>query len=156
MPFGMLKERGTKMNIWLDMDGTFVNLYGVENWLEYLINEDETPYEIAKPLFNMSLFARYLNKLQQNGWEIAIVTWLSKNATDDYNRKVAKAKREWLNRHLPSVEWDRVTILEYGTPKQIYCDYEGDILFDDELNNRANWNGVAFDVENIIEVLKTL
>jgi hypothetical protein len=145
-----------KKTINFDMDGTFVNLYGVENWLEYLINEDETPYEIAKPLFNMSLFARYLNKLQQNGWEIAIVTWLSKNATDDYNRKVAKAKREWLNRHLPSVEWDRVTILEYGTPKQIYCDYEGDILFDDELNNRANWNGVAFDVENIIEVLKTL
>lgn len=139
-----------------DMDGTFVNLYGVENWLDYLINEDATPYEIAKPLFNMSLFARYLNKLQQNGWEIAIVTWLSKNATDDYNRKVAKAKREWLAKHLPSVEWDRVTILEYGTPKQIYCDYEGDILFDDELNNRANWNGVAFDVENIIEVLKTL
>lgn len=139
-----------------DMDGTFVNLYGVENWLEYLINEDTTPYEIAKPLFNMSLFARYLNRLQQNGWEIAIVTWLSKNATDDYNMRVAKAKREWLNKHLPSVEWDRVTILEYGTPKQIYCDYEGDILFDDELNNRANWNGVAFDVENIIEVLKTL
>ena len=139
-----------------DMDGTFVNLYGVENWLDYLVNEDTTPYEIAKPLFNMSIFARYLNKLQQNGWEIAIVTWLSKNATDDYNRKVAKAKMEWLNRHLPSVEWDRVTILEYGTPKQIYCDYEGDILFDDELNNRTNWNGVAFDVENIIEVLKTL
>ena len=139
-----------------DMDGTFVNLYGVENWLDYLINEDATPYEIAKPLFNMSLFARYLNKLQNEGWEIAIVTWLSKNATNDYNRKVAKAKIEWLNKHLPSVEWDRVTILEYGTPKQIYCDYEGDILFDDELNNRANWNGVAFDVENIIEVLKTL
>lgn len=145
-----------KKTINFDMDGTFVNLYGVENWLEYLNNEDATPYEIAKPLFNMSLFARYLNRLQQNGWEIAIVTWLSKNATDDYNRKVAKAKREWLNRHLPSVEWDRVTILEYGTPKQIYCDYEGDILFDDELNNRANWDGVAFDVENIIEVLKTL
>ena len=139
-----------------DMDGTFVNLYGVENWLDYLINEDATPYEIAKPLFNMSLFARYLNKLQNEGWEIAIVTWLSKNATNDYNKKVAKAKMEWLNKHLPSVEWDRVTILEYGTPKQIYCDYEGDILFDDELNNRANWNGVAFDVENIIEVLKTL
>ena len=139
-----------------DMDGTFVNLYGVENWLDYLVNEDTTPYEIAKPLFNMSLFARYLNRLQQNGWEIAIVTWLSKNATDDYNRKVAKAKMEWLNKHLPSVEWDRVTILEYGTPKQIYCDYEGDILFDDEFNNRANWNGVAFNVDNIIEVLKTL
>lgn len=139
-----------------DMDGTFVNLYGVENWLECLANEDATPYEIAKPLFNMSLFARYLNKLQQNGWEIAIVTWLSQNATNEYSKKVAKAKLEWLKKHLPSVEWDRITILDYGTPKQICCDYESDILFDDEENNRKNWNGVVFNVDNIIEVLKTL
>ena len=76
------------------MDGTFVNLYGVENWLDYLINEDITPYEIAKPLFNMSLFARLVNKLQREGWEIGIITWLSKNATNDYNMRVAKAKRE--------------------------------------------------------------
>ena len=69
---------------------------------------------------------------------------------------VAKAKRDWLAKHLPSVEWDSVVILEYGTPKEIFCDYEGDILFDDEANNRKNWNGVAFDVDNIIEVLKTL
>ena len=139
-----------------DMDGTFVDLYGVENWLDYLVNEDTTPYEIARPLVNLSVFARLINRLQREGWEIGVITWLSKNATNDYNRKVAKAKREWLAKHLPSVEWDRVTILEYGTPKQIYCDYEGDILFDDELNNRANWDGVAFDVDNIIEILKTL
>lgn len=139
-----------------DMDGTFVDLYGVENWLEYLTNEDTTPYEIAKPLLNMSLFARLINRLQQEGWEIGVISWLSKNGTNDYNRKVIKAKRDWLAKHLPSVEWDRVTIVEYGTPKQVFCDYEGDILFDDEENNRKNWNGVAFDVDNIIEVLKTL
>lgn len=139
-----------------DMDGTFVNLYGVENWLDYLVNEDTTPYEIAKPLFNMSLFARLVNRLQKEGWEIGVITWLSKNATNDYNMRVAKAKREWLAKHLPSVEWDRVVIVEYGTPKQEFCDYEGDILFDDEEHNRKNWNGVAFNVDNIIEVLKTL
>ena len=75
-----------------DMDGTFVNLYGVENWLDYLINEDTTPYEIAKPLFNMSLFARLINKLQREGWEIGIITWLSKNATNDYNSCKSKKR----------------------------------------------------------------
>ena len=35
-----------------DMDGTFVDLYGVKNWLDYLINEDITPYKTAKPLVN--------------------------------------------------------------------------------------------------------
>lgn len=139
-----------------DMDGTFVNLYGVEGWLEMLQNKDVTPYKNAKPLVHLATFARYLNKLQQEGWKIAVVTWLSKNATTEYNRAVANAKIEWLNKHLPSVEWDRVTILEYGTPKEIYCDYEGDILFDDEEQNRKNWNGVAFDVDNILEVLRTL
>ena len=44
--------------ICLDMDGTFVNLYGVENWLEMITNEETTPYTIAKPSINMSLFAR--------------------------------------------------------------------------------------------------
>ena len=38
-----------------DMDGTIANLYGVENWLEMLMAEDETPYAIAKPLVNLSL-----------------------------------------------------------------------------------------------------
>ena len=33
-----------------DMDGTFVDLYGVENWLDDLTNSRTRPYEIAKPL----------------------------------------------------------------------------------------------------------
>ena len=44
----------TKGTIYFDMDGTLANFYGVENWLDYLENEDTTPYEIAKPLFNFS------------------------------------------------------------------------------------------------------
>ena len=32
------------MTFYVDMDGTIANLYGVENWLEYLINEDAFPY----------------------------------------------------------------------------------------------------------------
>jgi hypothetical protein len=63
---------------------------------------------------------------------------------------------EWLAKHLPSVEWDRISIVEYGTPKENFCETPFDILFDDEEKNRENWNGIAFDVDNILGILKTL
>ena len=37
------------MRIFFDMDGTFVNLYGIENWLEDLQEENVRPYRDAKP-----------------------------------------------------------------------------------------------------------
>ena len=36
----MMETKGT---IYFDMDGTLANFYGVENWLDYLENEDTTP-----------------------------------------------------------------------------------------------------------------
>lgn len=140
----------------LDMDGTIANLYGVEGWLEMLIAHDETPYAIAEPLLRLNLLARRLNTLQRNGYNIAIISWLSKSGNADYNERVTNAKLEWLAKHLPSVTWDRITIVEYGTPKETFCETPFDILFDDEEKNRENWNGVAFDVDDILEVLKTL
>jgi hypothetical protein len=139
-----------------DMDGTIADLYGTENWLEYLINEDATPYEIAKPLLRLNALARVLNNLQKNGYKLAIISWLSKTSTKEYDAEVTLAKIEWLNKHLPSVAWDKITIVPYGTPKENYCYNENDILFDDEEKNRVNWLGKAYDVNNIIEVLKTL
>ena len=137
-----------------DLDGTLADLYGVENWLPMLRAEDETPYEIAKPLLRLSALAKRLNNLQRNGYNIAIISWLSKSGTEDYNARVTDAKLEWLAKHLPSVVWDRITIVEYGTPKENYCDSPFDILFDDEEQNRENWNGIAFDVDDILGVLK--
>ena len=57
----MMDERA----IWLDMDGNFVDLYGVENWLEDLTNHNPRPYIMAKPLVCLSVLARTLNKLQK-------------------------------------------------------------------------------------------
>ena len=145
-----------KMRIALDMDGTFVDLYGVENWLEYLMNEDTTPYEIAKPLVSMTGLARVLNNLQKQGWEIGIISWTSKNGSRAYNKKVKEAKEAWLAKHLPSVEWDRVTIVPYGTPKENYCNNDKDVLFDDEAKNRENWKGRAYDVQDVLATLKAL
>ena len=138
-----------------DMDGTIADLYGVDNWLEYLIAEDTFPYANAEPLLRLSALARKLNSLQREGYQLAVISWLSKSGTDEYNKAVTEVKKEWLRKHLPSVKWDRVTIVPYGTPKQNFCHTNLDILFDDEERNRTNWTGRAYGVENILEILKT-
>ena len=136
-----------------DMDGTIANLYGVDGWLNKLLNKDTTPYVEAKPLVNLSALARVLNRLQRNGYKVCVISWLAKVDDDNYNRKVANAKIEWLVKHLPSVKWDKISIVSYGTPKST-CG--NGILFDDEEPNRKEWVGNAYDVDNIIEVLKGL
>lgn len=143
--------------IYFDMDGTIANLYGVENWLDNLMNEYTRPYREAKAMVNMRALGRELNRLQAEGYVIGVVSWLSKNGTDEYGERVAKAKREWLARHIGAVEWDEVHIVKYGTPKSTVVDIPNGILFDDEERNRKEWtlgNGLAFGVENIIEILK--
>ena len=144
------------MRICFDMDGTIANLYGVENWLEMLINEDATPYKMAETMVNMNSLARVLNRLQKNGYEIGIISWLSKNSTENYDEKVTEAKKNWLKKHLASVRFDFVEIVKYGTDKNIVNTGKNDVLFDDEIGNRENWNGTAYDVNNIIETLKGL
>ena len=81
--------------IYFDMDGTIADLYGVPNWLEYLINGDTLPYKAARPLVNMNTLARLLNRLQADGYHIGIVSWLSKSGTESYNEAVTKAKLAW-------------------------------------------------------------
>lgn len=140
--------------IFFDMDGTIADLYGVEGWLDCLIASDTLPYEIAKPLVRLSALARILNRLQKQGYRIGIISWLSKSGSTEYNEAVTEAKLEWLSKHLASVNFDEINIVPYGTPKQNFSKSASDILFDDEAKNRQNWNGQAFDVDNIIEILK--
>ena len=144
------------MRICFDMDGTIANLYGVENWLEMLINKDETPYRKAGTLINMRSLARILNRLQKQGYEIGIISWLAKNSNADYDERVISAKREWLAKHLHSVQFDFIEIVAYGTPKSFVAKNHNDILFDDEIGNRKEWTGKAYDVHNIIKVLRSL
>lgn len=142
--------------IYFDLDGTIADLYGVDGWLEMLNAYDPTPYEMAKPLIRLSTLARLLNKLQREGYVIGIVSWLSKQPTPTYDEMVTNAKLEWLENHMPSVEWNEIRIVPYGMPKQKVVDNPFGILFDDEKQNRENWSGTAYDVDNILEILKSL
>ena len=138
------------MTIWFDMDGTFVDLYGVDGWLNDLLTECARPYLEARPLLHLATFARLLHKAQAKGYKIGVVSWLAKNATAEFDADVTSAKLAWLAKHLPSVEWDRIDILPYGTYKEIG---RTGILFDDEEPNRRYWNGMAYTPQVIFEVL---
>lgn len=144
------------VRICLDMDGTIANLYGVEGWLDMLIAEDTTPYAMACPMCHMSSLARKLNQLQRDGATLVIISWTSKSGSDQYNAEVAEVKRRWLKRHMPSVQWDEINIVPYGTPKQEFCGDGLNILFDDEDKNRKSWTGLAYEPADIMDVLKGL
>ena len=75
-----------------DMDGTLCDFYGVEGWSDDLDNYNTRPYEIAKPLLNLSVLARYLNKLQSKGYTVNIISWLSKTSTADFDERVTRVK----------------------------------------------------------------
>lgn len=139
--------------IWFDMDGTIADLYGCDDWLKDLQAERVAPYVMAKPLLNLQSLARVLHTAQHKGYKIGIVSWLSKNGSKGYGKAVAEAKKDWLARHLASVKFDYIDIIAYGTPKQ---DGRNGILFDDEEPNRNNWNGIAYDVNDIINTIKAL
>lgn len=141
--------------IYFDMDGTIADLYAVEGWLADLEAENIRPYAEAKPLVNLSLLARYIHKAQRMGYTVGVISWLSKYGSDAYNEAVTAVKREWLTKHLPSVEWDEIHIVKYGTPKSTCRTCPG-ILFDDEQRNLDEWGTGAIIATKLLEVLKSL
>lgn len=141
-----------------DMDGTIADLYGVEGWLEMLHAEDATPYRVAKPLCHMGALVDILNELKIMGWTIAVTSWLAMGATKAYDKKVRKAKREWLERY--DFPYDEIHLVKYGTTKANCTRKNGgfQILVDDNANIRKGWNlGDTIDAnENILKALADL
>lgn len=111
-----------KYTVWFDLDGTLGNLYAVDDWLPKIRHEDASPYLDAAPMLRLCTLARLLNALQRNGYEIGVISWLSKGGSENYGEKVTAAKKEWLSKHLPSVSWNKITIIPYGTPKNNFCE----------------------------------
>ena len=141
-----------------DMDGTIANLYGVEDWLPKLRAHDPSPYIDATPLVRLAQLAYYINRLQAIGYTVNILSWLSKDPDPDYGAAVTAAKLEWLKAHMPSVTFNNIFIIPYGTPKH---EISGGILSDDEERNRTTWNGAAdenwaFSENMIFDTLRTL
>lgn len=147
----------TKMLVF-DMDGTIANLYGVDGWLEDLETYKTRPYEIAKPIYDMNELNETLQKLQKLGWQIVITTWLAMNATKEYDKAVAKAKKEWLKKY--NFPYDEIHCVKYGTTKANCTRKKADfqILIDDNKKVRDGWTlGTTVNAKyNIMDFLKAL
>lgn len=142
-----------------DMDGTIADFYGVEGWLDALRSFSARPYAEAAPLMNFSALARQLNAAQRKGAKLVIISWCSKTSTPEFDMVVEIIKRRWLTEHLPSVRWDEIKVVPYGTNKAEVCGVDGEdfFLFDDEERNRDEWeelDGLAFNPSDITEILK--
>ena len=129
--------------IYLDMDGTIADLYGVKNWLADIVNSNDRPYREAKRIVE----EKVLENLVDNGYEIGIVSWLAKNSTKEYDKMVRNAKREWLKENFPNIDFVEIHIVKYGTPKSKVVKEKNGILFDDEKPNREEWKGMAIDAK---------
>lgn len=143
------------MTIWLDMDGTMADLYGVDGWLEMLTAHDETPYAVAKPLVRMATLARLLNNRQRNGYRVCVISALAKNSNAEYDERVMNAKREWLKKHLASVKFDEIRFVPYTYTKN-NANNGNDILFDDEARHLEAWTGTAINATDLLTALKAL
>lgn len=151
-------EKIVKKTVCFDVDGTLNLFYNVDGWLDDILNENPRPYLEAKPKINFSALAKQIHRLQKIGYEVNIISWLARDSRPQYDKLVIEAKLKWLKIHLPSVEFDNILIVPYGTPKST-CGCG--ILFDDEEKNRKEWNiandfNLAFDVDNILEILRGL
>lgn len=135
-----------------DLDGTLADFYGAPEWLARLNEKSTAPYEQAKPLIDFRQLARALHAVQRRGHRIVIISWGSKNADTAYLKEIERAKREWLARHLPSVVWDEVFVVPYGTPKH---NLSNGYLFDDEKPNRDKWGNGAYEPSAIFEILRS-
>ena len=139
----------------LDMDGTFVNLYGVDGWLDMIRAEDTTPYEVAQPIYDMDELNSLLNSLRAIGYRITVISWCAKNATKAYDKAVRAAKRNWLKAH--NVPVDEIHIVKYGTPKAYTVKGEAILADDEEPNRKAWYRGETIDAtKNLLEELRKL
>ena len=141
-----------------DMDGTIADFYGVPNWLDHLHKEETTPYEYAKPLYDMAYLRAILTILRYQGWKVVVTTWLAKGGTEEYNNRTREAKLAWLEKY--RFPYDEIHLVKYGTTKANCTRKLGgyQILIDDNEKVRKGWNlGDTIDAnDNILKELEKL
>lgn len=128
-----------KQIIYLDMDGTIADLYGIENWLEGLRNEVDGLFLQCEPLITESeLLVLFPNDI----YELRICSMTPMNASKEYCVKVIEEKNIWLDKHFPSIK--KRTYLEYGYNKNIR-NSKNHILIDDNKIIRESYRGLALE-----------
>ena len=128
-----------KINVYLDMDGTIADLYGIENWLPRLRASDRTIFLECEPLITEEML---FETFPEDEYEIKILSMTPKGASKSYCVNVAKQKSEWLDIYFPRIT--KRIYKRYGHNKNLK-NSKNAILVDDSAPIRKSWNGKALD-----------
>lgn len=137
--------------IYFDLDGTIADLYGFNDWLTYLQNEQTDPYTEAGLLVDGEQFRNFLAAGKAAGVLFGVISWGAKNASKDYQKAIRRSKVEWLKKNNLFEYFDELHIVKYGTPKNRAAKNRTGVLIDDELQ-RWNINKLV-DANNFYNIL---
>lgn len=137
--------------IYFDLDGTIADLYGFNDWLTYLKNEQTDPYTEAGLLVDGEQLRNFLAAGKAAGVLFGVISWGAKNASKDYQKNTRRAKIEWLKKNNLLQYFSELHVVKYGTPKNRVAKNRTGVLIDDELQH---WNVKKLvDVNNFYNIL---
>ena len=146
-----MNSTNSNATIYFDLDGTIVDLYGFNDWLTYLQNEQTTPYAEAGLLVDGEQFRNFLAAGKAAGVLFGVISWGAKNASKDYQKAIRRAKIDWLKKNNLLEYFDELHIIKYGTPKNRATKNRTGVLIDDELQR---WNVEKLvDANNFYNIL---
>lgn len=123
--------------IYFDMDGTFVNLYGVADWQHKITHGDVSPYLDAAPLVSIEKLSRLLKMLRNKQIHTGVLSWGAKGSSVDFLKRTRRAKIAWINAY--GLDFDSIKVMPYGRKKHAYA-MSNSLIVDDSPIIRAQWH----------------
>lgn len=123
--------------VYLDMDGTIYNLYGIDGWLRGLRSEESGVFSHDERLITEEDLFRYF---PPNRYEIRVLSMTPKGASKKYCAQVIAEKDAWLDHYFPSLT--KRIYRAYGNNKNL-AHSEDKILVDDSEAIRSTFRGTA-------------
>ena len=146
-----MNSTNNNATIYFDMDGTITDLYGVNDWLTYLQNEQTNPYTEAGLLVDGEQLCNFLAAGKAAGILFGIISWGAKNASKDYQKAIRRAKIDWLKKNNLLEYFSELHVVKYGTQKNRVAKNRTGVLIDDELQR---WNAEKLvDANNFRNIL---
>lgn len=134
--------------VYFDMDGTFVDLYGVYDWQHKITHGDVSPYLKADPLVSIKQLKKLLKMLHNKHVHTGVLSWGAKGSDLAFLKRTKQAKIDWINGY--GLDFDSIKVMPYGRKKHAYALQES-FLVDDSPIVRKQWHEqgmCAFDGGN--------
>ena len=128
-----------KKVVYLDMDGTIFDLYGQNDWLDAIKNEDSTIFGGDRRIITEEKLREIF---PENEYDVRILTMTPLNASKEYCEKVIEEKNKWLDSFFPSIT--KRIFKSYGHNKNLKNSASA-ILIDDSEPIRNSWKGTAIN-----------